>query len=690
MPARAAPRPGLSLVDLLVHRLARLAMLVGVALASPAPCLADVVHHDIEVAVMLASRSIAVADRVTLSPGLPARFELAPALVPEVTAPWRLERLGTSPYGLSVYRVVGPPVSHGARVTFELRYSGQVEEGVDDSGVFLHSAQGWLPIFGDALVTSDLDPRLPEGWLGVSQGRSEGATWRETAPQQTIYLIAAPFERYARETPHGTAQVYLRSADPALAARYLDATGRYLALYSELIGPYPYAKFALVENTAQTGYGMASFTLLGSRVIRLSFMLDTSYPHEILHSWWGNGVYVDARRGNWSEGLTAYLADHLVAERGGRGARYRRATLQTYASYVARSRDFPVTMFRARHDRASQAVGYGKTMMLFHMLRRRLGDEPFVAGLRGFYDQWRHRRASFDDLRVALERATGDDLGPFVAQWLERTGAPRLRVRARREGEGEVVVDLEQVQDGAPYELDVPVVVEAVDGAVHRSVVSMRGARASVRLVLEGRAARLAVDPDFDLFRRLDPLELPPSLGELLGGDGALAVLPAGAPAPLRAAMRRLAGRLGAARVVDDTDEAAASEAPRLVLGWDSRLLPALAGLLEGHAVAVSALRAAHGEAVAERGAGACVLAAFRARGGSPGAWLACDDPTAYQGLARKLPHYGRYGFLVFTGTEPTNVARLELPVRASPLAIDLDTGSATTPPEPRVSRPLH
>jgi hypothetical protein len=59
---------------------------------------------------------------------------------------------------------------------------------------------------------------------------------------------------------------------------------------------------------------MPSFTLLGSRVIRLPFILYSSYPHEILHNWWGNSVYVDYARGNWSEGLTSYLAESITLD----------------------------------------------------------------------------------------------------------------------------------------------------------------------------------------------------------------------------------------------------------------------------------------------------------------------------------------------------------------------------------------
>ena len=132
--------------------------------------------------------------------------------------------------------------------------------------------------------------------------------------------------------------------------------------YRGLVGPYPYGKFALVENFWETGYGMPSFTLLGPQVIRFPFILHSSYPHEILHNWWGNSVFVDYESGNWCEGLTAYMADHLIQEQRGRGEEYRRDTLQKYRSYVRDGRDFPLTEFRSRHSAAASRIVSSETV----------------------------------------------------------------------------------------------------------------------------------------------------------------------------------------------------------------------------------------------------------------------------------------------------------------------------------------
>ena len=263
---------------------------------------------------------------------------------------------------------------------------------ISKEGVFLAGVSHWCPQFGEGLITFTLEVNLPRDWDVVSQGERtshqvEGdvkcVTWRCEHPQEEIFAVAARFFEYSRAAGDIELMVFLREEDRKIADTYLAAAARYLDMYEKMIGPYAYKKFALVENFWETGYGMPSFTLMGPKVIRLPFIVYTSYPHEILHNWWGNGVFPDSGSGNWSEGLTAYLADHLMQEQRGTARRYRRDVLQKFADYVSQGKDFPLTKFRSRHSTATEAIGYGKALMFFHMLRTELGDDAFVKGLRG-------------------------------------------------------------------------------------------------------------------------------------------------------------------------------------------------------------------------------------------------------------------------------------------------------------------
>jgi hypothetical protein len=421
-------------------------------------------------------------------------------------------------------------------------------------------------------------------------------------------------------------------------------------------------------------------------VIRFPFILHSSFPHEILHNWWGNSVYLDPASGNWSEGLTAYLADHLVQEQRGRGADHRRAALQKYASYVDAADDFPLSAFRGKHGEVSEAVGYNKSLMFFHMLRQRLGDADFLEGLRLFAARHRFQPAGYGDLRRAFESVSGVELAFEFEQWLERTGAPALRlsdVNVEEEGGGYRLKGvITQRQPAAPYRLRVPVAVQ-LEGRAQalRDVIAVETLRADFELELPLRPTALHVDPEFDLFRRLGPGEAPASLGDLLGAKDVLFVLPARETAERKADYAALAGALGGGQMADDSARLPADKSVWL-LGWNNAHLAALARSAAADGVVFSADGVRLGADVFGRGATCVVIAARTAHDAAQSiGFIGCDNPNAIAGLGRKIPHYGKYGFLAFTGDEPANRRKDEWPVRDSPMTIVLDPQSARFPP---------
>ena len=605
------------------------------------------------------------------------------------------------------YRVTLP----AGQERFALRYQGRIhhplqQQGeeyargfretsgmIDARGVFLAGQSAWYPHVEGELLSFDLHLQLPSGWRGMTQGKrlSQQAGgqqaeehWRCNSPQQEIYLIAGRFSEYSRNTGGVEAMVLLREPDAALAEKYLQATAAYVRLYSDLIGPYPYSKFALVENFWETGYGMPSFTLLGPRVIRFPFILHSSYPHEILHNWWGNSVYVDYESGNWAEGLTSYLADHLIKEQRGLGADYRRGVLQKYTDYVRRRQEFPLTAFRSRHSAVSEAVGYGKTLMLFHMLRRQLGDAAFTQGLQALYRQQRFRVTGFDDVEAVFSSVAGYPLDTFFAQWVDRSGAPSLRVseaRARHAGDRHLLsAVIEQTQPGPGYTLRVPLAVqlEGVEAAWQTEVLLDKK---TLQLELELPAAplRLDIDAEFDVFRRLDRNEIPPAISQAMGAEHVMLVLPAAAPAALRSAFAALAAAWQAGdpdrfSIVADRDlEKLPDDRAVWLFGWDNRFRKQINDALGGYAFsdAGDTLTIA-GRPLARSRHAVVVMARHPGNPDQALGWLAADDPAALAGLGRKLPHYGGYSYLAFSGSGPDNVLKGKWPVLDSPLSVSL------------------
>ncbi|NIQ36967.1 MAG: peptidase M28, partial [Proteobacteria bacterium] len=672
----------------------------------------EAVHHHLRIVIYPEESRFTAEDRVTVTEALlpESRFVLHKGLDPISTTPGvnivrEIERLGTVP--LESFKVKLP---HGQN-SFVLKYGGKIDHPLEPygkeyargfrqtpglisgEGVYLSGDSFWYPIFDKAFVTFRLEAELPVDWSGVSQGERtryvrEGDTtsvqWDSPELQEEIFVVAGRFVEYTQRVGQIEAMAFLRTPDPELAKRYLDATARYVAMYAKLIGPYPYRKFALVENFWETGFGMPSFTLLGPKVVRFPFILHSSYPHEILHNWWGNGVFPDYSTGNWAEGLTAYLSDHLMKEQRSDAVEYRQATLQKYADYVIEGRDFPLVKFHARHSSSSEAVGYGKSLMFFHMLRLHLGDEVFVQGIQDFYQKNRFRFASFDNLRQSFELVSGTDLTREFNQWVRQPGAPELnviRTRVAVKGDEYVLTAiLEQVQPGQRYLLRIPVAV-TLEGRekAFETVVVMEDRRHKLKLHVPSRPLRLDIDPEFDLFRRLDREEIPPALTRSFGAQKMLILLPSSTNDPLFQAYWELSeslSRSGPDEVeikLDTEVESLPPDRAVTLLGWENRFQSEIVSALSEYHVNIDRKGVSIGGSQIQRNNHSVVLTARLSENRDLSlTWVASDLPEALPGLGRKLPHYHKYSYLVFEGVEPVNVVKGRWPVLNSPMTVFL------------------
>jgi len=566
---------------------------------------------------------------------------------------------------------------------------------ISREGVYLAGSTFWIPRFGNDLVSFELQVKSPLKWSAVSQGRRVRdeevngyhiSEWSSPEPMDEVYLVAAKFFKYKIKQGPVNIYAYMRSPDDNLAMKYLNTTGQYLEMYNKLIGLYPYSKFALIENFWETGYGMPSFTLLGSKIIRFPFILHSSYPHELLHNWWGNSVFVDYEKGNLCEGLTVFLADHLIKEQRGQGAEYRRTTLQGYTDYVNDENEFPVVQFRARSNASSSAIGYGKVMMIFNMLRNKLGDTVFINGIRKFYSDNKFRKAEFGDIEKAFGSVSGEDLSDFFHQWVNRKGAPELKLgRAtvkEKNGTFKLGFSVAQVQKGPPFRLGIPAAVY-LEGEKDVKMVNlnMSDKISSYQYSFKKRPLRIDIDPFFDVFRRLSPEEIPPSLSKIFGSDNVLIVLPEKEKDPaLMKKYRELAVKWSSQRkksfsIKKDSEmESLPSDRDIWLFGMANRFNPVAGEQLKQYGSSMDESSVRIGERKIDIRKNSIVLAVKNPDDSNRVIVLmSSDNEQAVSGLGRKLPHYGKYSYLSFSGTEPSNNGKGQWESEKSPLKCILD-----------------
>lgn len=552
-------------------------------------------------------------------------------------------------------------------------------------GSFLPAGSGWYPQppgeFGYRVRVSVpgsqraiVPGRLAEEHLPDAEHDSYRAQFEMRHASRSVELMAGPWVmREKRMAGAGGEPLRLRTlfpaaldAEPGLADAYLADSERYISHYSKLIGAYPYDGFAVVAGPLPTGFGMPAMTYIGEQVLRLPFIRATSLGHEVLHNWWGNAVQVDYASGNWSEGLTTFMADYAYAERESapKAREMRLGWLRDFAALPA-SGQMTLAQFRSRTDAAAAATGYGKAAMLFVMLEDRIGKAAFERGIRIFWQRHRFGVAGWKDLQAAFEKSSGTALDDFFRQWLEGSGGPEVTLENPRivsEG-GQRKLAVTVVQGSPALSLRLPLQLLAGEHDETRWV-TVSESRQEVRLAL-GKAGSplpqaVRLDPELRVWRRPEAAQLPPILRQWIGAAAPRLAVPAPASGDTRQAAVALAGRFFE-RPAQPIGTAALKQgsAPVLLIGLHAEIDAVLAEVgLPGRPDLDPAATAA----------ASAQVWTVQQSAGPPLAVVSARDAVALNALQRSLPHYGGQSWLVFDGG--TLLARGVWPAPGTALAV--------------------
>lgn len=166
-----------------------------------------------------------------------------------------------------------------------------------------------------------------------------------------------------------------------------------------------------------------------------------------------------------------------------------------------RGRDRPLTAATGGPESVGHTLANSKGVWVYHMLRRRVGDELFFGTLQALVDRYGGGSMSLRDLRRAFAEAAPPEarLETFFAQWLDRTGAPRLDLEWSDVWQEEnhlarVVV----TQRAKPYDLDLDIAVDTENGTELHTV-RLSQAEQTYMLSVPGKPTRVRLDPEHRL-----------------------------------------------------------------------------------------------------------------------------------------------------------------------------------------------
>jgi|GEM_PF-526641 len=270
-------------------------------------------------------------------------------------------------------------------------------------------------------------------WVRTRVAPAGGAT-ADGVPAYTLAFAAGPFEIVDGGTSAGGVAVRHALLDASLAPR-LARTAAALDTLAALFGPYPFAAYTSVqvpmtyagmENAAAPFLRAALYTadVAGRNAV------EEVNLHELVHQWWGNAVAPADWRDLWlAEGVTTYLAADLYARLDGADAGRRHLVrLTREIAPEDADRALRPAALADPADALSPTV-YQKGAAVVHLIRLTVGEAAFWTAMRDLQTTHAARPLSTDAFRAAMEAASGRDLGPLFARWVDGTGRPRLVTR---------------------------------------------------------------------------------------------------------------------------------------------------------------------------------------------------------------------------------------------------------------------
>lgn len=280
--------------------------------------------------------------------------------------------------------------------------------------------------------------------------------------------------------------------------------------------PYPWSRYAQLSvwNFAHGGMENTGATTLHDGLPYPADELDDHdadglISHELAHQWFGDLITCASWEHTWlNEGFATYMTALWMGKRDGPDA-YTRSILGNFDGIIANDRGslpdqqgMASKVYRDSFEAFRRPANpYGKGSSILHMLRQKVGDAAFFAGIARYIDEHKFQSAETADLRKVMELVSGENLEQFFQQWTAQPGVPRFTATLSFNEETKLLsITTTQTQtingDNPAFEVPLAVYVRAADGSVKVEQFEITGKEHTFTLPLSAEPVFAAIDPD--------------------------------------------------------------------------------------------------------------------------------------------------------------------------------------------------
>ena len=269
---------------------------------------------------------------------------------------------------------------------------------------------------------------------------------------------------------------YVEKEYAPVAKRIFGNTPEMIAFYSRITGiDYPWPKYdqivgrdyvsGAMENTTCTLHGEAAQQ--DARELTDGNGWEDVIAHELFHQWFGDLVTTES----WSNiTLNESFADYSetlwneykYGKDAGQAINFQ--GIQSYLQQPENATKHLVRFHYADKEDVFDQVSYPKGGRILNMLRNYVGDSAFFKSLNLYLTTNKFKSAEAQQLRLAFEEVTGEDLNWYWNQWYYGAGHPKLKIDyVYDDAAGRVQVIVDQTQ-GADNLFRLPIAIDVYNG----------------------------------------------------------------------------------------------------------------------------------------------------------------------------------------------------------------------------------
>jgi aminopeptidase N len=352
-------------------------------------------------------------------------------------------------------------------------------------------SSAWFPTIDQPQqkCTDEIIMTVPAKYVTLSNGRLAGQKlngdgtrtddWKMELPHSVYLFMMAvgDFKIYHDHWRTKEVNYYLEPKYAPYAKQIFGMTPELIEFYSKTLGvDFPWNKYSQIvvrdyvsgamENTTATLHG--EYVQATPRELLDAYYNDgrSTIAHELFHQWFGDLVTCES----WSN-LTvnesfADFSEMLWAEHKygkDEADAHSFTALQNYLNTPdANTKDLVRFHYDSQED-VFDVVTYQKGGRILNMLRNYLGDAAFFKGLNIYLKTNEFKNGEAQQLRLALEEASGRDLNWYFNQWYYGAGNPVLNISYKwDDGSKTETVYLQQTQDGQTFKL--PMAIDIYSG----------------------------------------------------------------------------------------------------------------------------------------------------------------------------------------------------------------------------------